>query len=119
ELESRIAEVLGPERFEDYQRSLDPDYQTLFSLALDHEMPASVANEVWDMRQTVAVQAERIRENPVLTPEQKQLALAAIRDETQAAIVDVLGQPLLEAYRRQGGAWITELTEPDPLPATA
>lgn len=115
ELEQKIKETLGPTRYADYQRSQDADYQTLYSLARDHEVPPSVANDVWDMRRTVEQQTDRIRANPLLTVEQKVRALEAIRDETKAAIVDVLGQPLLEDYARQGGGWLIDLTAPENL----
>ncbi len=115
EAASKIKEMLGDQRFPDYQRSQDPDYRTLYSLALSHEVPTSVANQVWDMRRAVEQQTDRIRANPLLTGEQKERALEAIRNETQTSIVSVLGQPLLEAYQQQGGAWLNELTSPANL----
>jgi hypothetical protein len=115
EFDQKVKELLGPQRYADYQRSLDPDYQTLYSLALDHQVPTAVANQVWDMRRAVEVQTTRVRENPLLDIEQKQLALDAIRRETERAIVDVLGEPLLDAYQREGGGWLTELTLPDNI----
>lgn len=115
QLQESILQTLGPERVADYERTQDPDYQTLFSLAREHEMSPAVAREVWDMRQTVAEHTERIRGNPLLTPEQKQAALAAVRQETQAAIVEVLGEPLLREYQQQGGAWLEELTSSQGL----
>ncbi|MBX3746120.1 MAG: hypothetical protein KF833_12515 [Verrucomicrobiae bacterium] len=112
ELEEQTRDILGEDRFPDYQRVQDGDYQVLYSLALLHQVPPNVATEVWEMRHTVQDHADQIRANPLLTVEQKQLALEAIRLETQAAIVDVLGQPLLEAYQRQGGDWLADLTAP-------
>jgi hypothetical protein len=119
ELDQQIRQSLEPQRYAEYQRSLDPDYQTLYSLALDHEVPTSVANQVWDMRRAVQQQTERIRENPLLTADQKALALAAIRSETEAAIVTVLGEPLLEAYQLRGGEWLNHLTDPADLAPAA
>lgn len=112
EHEQAVHEVLDPQRYGDFQRSADPDYQTLYTLALDHEVPTAVANQVWDMRRAVADQANLIRENPLLTADQKQRALEAIRQETQNAIVNVLGEPLLLDYQRQGGEWLYQLTDP-------
>lgn len=118
EQEARIRELLGDKRYTDFERSNDPDYQTLFSLTKDHAMPTDLANQVWSMRGEVETQATRIRENPLLTAEQKMRALDAIRLETQAAIIDVLGEPLLDDYQRQGGGWIGELTDPADLGET-
>lgn len=130
EQENRIREALGEKRFTEYQRSNDADYQTLFSLAKDHAMPTELANQVWGMRGEVEAQAARIRQNPFLSADQKIRALDAIRSETQAAIVDVLGEPLLHDYQREGGGWLIDLTEatdlgetgramvPPPLPGT-
>lgn len=97
-------------RFDEYQRSGDPDYQTLYGLALNHEVPTQVANQVWEMRHAVQEQTDRIRDNPLLSAEQKLRALDAVRSETTAAIVDVLGEPLLRDYQRAGAGWLSELT---------
>lgn len=118
EQESKVRELLGPARFAEFQRSNDPDYQTLFSLAHDHALSSEIANEVWNMRSEVESQTDRIRQNPFLTAEQKTRALQAIRNETQAAIVGVLGEPLLKDYQRQGGGWLIDLTEPQNLGVT-
>jgi len=118
EHEDGIQKLLGPQRFADLQRTSDPDYQTLYSLAKDHAVPTDLANQVWGMRREVENQTTRIRDNPFLSADQKTRALAAIRDETQAAIVDVLGEPLLNDYQRQGGGWLIDLTEPTDLGET-
>ncbi|MBL9134502.1 MAG: hypothetical protein JNK85_01475 [Verrucomicrobiales bacterium] len=107
-----LKKLLGPERYAEYQRSGDPDFQTLYSLALEHEVPTQVANQVWEMRHAVEEQTDRIRDNPLLSADQKLRALNAIRAETQAAIVDVLGEPLLRDYERSGAGWLNELTAP-------
>jgi len=118
EQETRIRELLGEKRFSDFERSNDPDYQTLFSLAREHSMSTQLANQVWGMRSEVENQTARIRQNPLLDAEQKMRALDAIRLETQAAIIDVLGEPLLDDYQRQGGGWIGALTDPTDLGET-
>ncbi len=115
EQEEKIRKALGDARFKDYLRARDPDYQTLHSLAVGHQVSADVANQVWDMRAAVESQTDRIRANPLLTVEQKVRALEAIRETTQASIVDVLGEPLLQEYQRNGGSWLSDLTAPVDL----
>lgn len=118
EHQDRVREFLGAERYADLERANDPDFQTLFSLAKDHAVPTELAKQVWGMRQEVANQSDRVRQNPFLSAEQKTRALDAIRSETQAAIVDVLGEPLLDEYQRQGGGWLIDLTDPTDLGET-
>ncbi len=118
EFDKKLKETLGSTRYADYQRAQDPDFQTLYSLATSHEMAPDVAREVYDMRHTVKQQTDRIRENPLLTADEKTRAFDAIRAETQNAIVDVLGEPLLKEYRRQGGQWLLELTDTQNLGET-
>lgn len=108
----QIRKLLGPERYAEYQRSGDPDFQTLYGLALEHEVPTQVANQVWEMRSAVKEQTDRIRDNPLLSAEQKLRALNAVHTETQAAIVDVLGEPLLRDYEKTGAGWLRDLTAP-------
>jgi hypothetical protein len=71
------------------------------------------------MRRAVSQQTESIRQNPLLTAEQKTRALVAIRNETESAIVNVLGEPLLQAYQLRGGEWLTDLTNPADLGPSA
>lgn len=111
EHDARIEELLGPQRYAEYRRSQDGDYQMLYELALEHEVPPRVASQVYDMRRTVKEQTDRIRDDPLLTATQKRTALEAVRMETEGAIVDVLGEPLLEDYRQQGGGWLSEFTD--------
>ncbi len=118
EHEARIRELLGPQRYADLERSSDPDYQTLYSLTKDHAMSPDLAGQVWGMRREVENQTTRIRQNPFLTAEQKNRALDAIRLETQGAISEGLGEPLLDDYQRQGGAWLMDLTLPTDLGET-
>ena len=111
ELQQKMKETLGPQRFSDFQRAQDPDYQTLYSLTTEHEMSPAIATQVYDMRNTVRQLTDRIRENPLLTADQKIRAFEAIRAETESSIVDVMGEPLLQEYSRQGGGWLLELTD--------
>ncbi|MCC6232128.1 MAG: hypothetical protein IT580_05760 [Verrucomicrobiales bacterium] len=115
EQQQNVRQALGEQRFKEYQRARDPDYQTLYSLALGHQVPTEVAGQVWDMRAAVEVQTDRVRANPLLTVDQKVRALEAIRETTQSSIVDVLGEPLLDAYRQNGGSWLESLTAPIDL----
>lgn len=112
ETEQAVRETLTPQRFADFERARDPDYQVLYDLALDHKVEPVVAAQVYDMRRTVAEQADRLRDDPLLTAEQKRAGLTAIRRETERAIGEVLGAPLLDLYRDNGGVWLEEITDP-------
>jgi len=118
EFEQRLGELLTPPRRADYDRVSDPEYQLLHQLAVDHDLRPDVALDVYQMRETVAGQTARLREDPLLTAEQKRAALAAMRAETERSIAEVLGAPLLELYRQAGGVWLQELTDPAQFAVT-
>ncbi len=123
ETDRAVRALLTPQRWADFERPRDPDFQVLYDLALDSRLEPAVATQVYDMRRTVAEQAARLENDPLLTAEQKRAGLEAMRRETERSIGEVLGAPLLELYRQRGGDWLEDLTDPgripaDPLPET-
>ncbi|MFN0067261.1 MAG: hypothetical protein ACKVYV_06450 [Limisphaerales bacterium] len=119
ETEQAVRELLTPQRYADFERARDPDYQVLYDLALDHGVAPAVAVQVYDMRRTVAEQAGRLVEDPLLTSDQKRAGLEAIRRETERTIGEVLGAPLLDLYRESGGEWLDEVTDTARIALTA
>jgi hypothetical protein len=104
-LEQQIRDTLGPDRFAEYQRAQDHEYQQLRRVVQRAELPVAVANEVHDMRRVAEHQASSVRQNPNLSGDQRSAALLAIRRETEQSMRQALGDDVWQQYNRPNNLW--------------
>jgi hypothetical protein len=104
-LEQHIRDTLGPERFAEYQRAQDHQYQQLRRVVQRAELPVAVANEVHDMRRVAETQADSLRRDPNLSGDQRNAALLAIRRETEQSMRQALGDDAWRQYNRPDNLW--------------
>ena len=112
-LEAETQKILGPERFAQYERAQDGDYQTLRQMAERFNLPNESANAVYDMKLAAERQKQLVELNPGLTEAQRTAMLAAIAKETSRGIAGVMGDQVYKAYVRNGGQWIDGLATTD------
>ena len=119
-LNDEIKKVLGDPRNAEYQRAQSGDYRTLVQMAERFELPAEVAGKVYDMKQEVERQVQKVDANPNLTDEQRQKVLAAIGLETERSVAQAMGDKAFQAYRKTGPLWLQGLinaaASPPPAP---
>ena len=111
-LQVEIKKILGEKRFAEYQRAQDEDYRLLAQMSERFEMPKEIAGQVYEMKQAAEAQRQRIEKDPNLTDEQRQNTLAAIAQETQRSVTEVLGGKVAKLYQRSAGQWIRNLSAP-------
>ena len=112
-LEAETQKILGPERFAQYERAQNGDYQTLRHMAERFNLPNESANAVYDMKLAAERQKQLVELNPGLTEAQRTAMLAAIAKETSRGIAGVMGDQVYKAYVRNGGQWIDGLATTD------
>lgn len=100
-----LAKALGADRLKEYKLLDDWSYRNLVDAGVAKESVFKVA----DMKQTAEDAARKLRQDKTLTPEQRNDALKAIRDETQKALTGLLGERVTKAYKAQGGWWLRNL----------
>jgi hypothetical protein len=116
ELDAQIKTLLGEQRFAEYQRSQDWNYQNLYRITEKYGLSKESANKVYDMQQLAQAEAAKVRSNKDLTPEQRQEALKGIRTETEKSIQDVLPDKAWNSYQSQA-YWLNNISrEPTPVP---
>lgn len=123
-LDEEMKETLGEQRFAEYQRAQDNDYQAL--LQLSDRLPGGpkLANQVYEWKVTAQRQREKVMSNPALTHEQRRAALAAIASTTASTVATAMGQENFQSYRGTYGLWLEDLAqappppEPEPEPPT-
>jgi len=108
-LNEELVKALGPERGSEYLRFQDADYRQLYQLAERMQVPPSVAQTVYEMRQTAERQKLLVEQNGNLTDEQRQRALLALAWETQRSVSEALGADLFKEYRASGSGWLDGL----------
>ena len=105
--EAQQRQVLGEERFVEWQRSQQPGYAVLARLTERLNLPAEAAAQAYATRQAALAQAAVVRRDAGLAVEQKQARLEQLKAQGQAALEGALGALGYEAYRRSARDWET------------
>jgi hypothetical protein len=115
QLKKQLHAVLGDQRYADYERAQDYQYQQLHRIVQRAGLTTATANEVYDLRKIAENQAGQVRGNQNLTPEQRNTALRAIRQETERTIQQTLGNDAWDQYNRPNNTWWLRNLAPEPV----
>jgi hypothetical protein len=102
QLKDNIKTTLGEQRYADYERAQDWNYQQIHLAARKGGLGTAEATKVHDMKKIAEKEANNVRLNQNLTPEQKSEALQGIQHQTETSIKAVLGEKGWEQYNRGG-----------------
>lgn len=103
DLHSQLLAELGPQRYAELQHTTDPQYQTLMRVSRINEVPAIVANRIYELQQIARLESEKVRANTSFTLEQKEAALAGIQAETTRTIRENFSPAVLRVYQQWNG----------------
>ncbi len=98
--------ALGPERFADYQRASNSDYQQLYRLTQGETLAPGALNRVYDARTVAAAASTQVMNDRSLTPEQRTAALQAVAAQARTTVLSNLGPKAGQAYA-QSASWLT------------
>ncbi len=118
-LNAAAAAALGPERYAEYQRSGDYNYQQTVNLVARIEAPPETANTLYALqkeyqqRQQDLYKAQRAAGGAV----DVQAQVTALQQEATARVSALLGgdPDFVDAYKQYGGQWLNNLA---PRPAS-
>jgi hypothetical protein len=108
---NEVAQILGENRFADFQRALDLDFGELFRLAQSYQLSREAAVQVYEMRQLAAQEVERIRNDGAMDEAARDQNFAEMQADLQKAVSRILGTEAYLSYLTQGGEWITNLSQ--------
>jgi hypothetical protein len=109
-LKTQLRESLGAERYQDYIRASDHDYQQLQNATKRFGLPAETPNRLYALRDEVPKAATRIADDNSLTPEQKQAELKKLADQTRDRVTTALGAEVAQVYFSNNGMrWVGQL----------
>lgn len=118
DLNEKVKEILGGDRYTDYERSQDYIYQGIAKVAQREGLPKEAGIKVYDMKKVAEAEATKVRANKSLSADQRKAALEAIRTETERSMGEVLGAKAMENYQKQPTAYWLRNISPNPKSAT-
>ena len=118
DMDAQIKTLLGDTRYADYERSQDYAYQGIAKVAERNGLARDDAIKVYDMKKLAENQANKVRADQTLSPEQRTATLQGIRTETENSIRTVFGQKAFDSYVNQPGTYWLKGISPDPKSTT-
>jgi hypothetical protein len=106
-LQEQVREKLGADRFQQFQQAQDNDFRQLRVAAAQFGLSPETISDVLGFKNIVVEQRQRVASQNQLAPAQRDLVLQAISDETEKAVIEVMGPKAYRAYIKGGaGKWI-------------
>lgn len=114
---ARVKDLLGAERFADYQRAQDANFREIFAFGQQNQLPQKTAIAVYESRQAASQQAVVIQGDGSLSADERATALAVLKAAAQNRISALLRGSFPE-YLAGPGQWLETLAPP-PAPTPA
>jgi hypothetical protein len=108
--DAEAQKILGEERYKEYKRAQDYSYRELYQLVQRSGLPKETAAKVYDMKDAAETQARQVRSDQTLTAEQRQQALAEIKNLTEKSVQEALGEKNFKSYQSRYGYWMRGLS---------
>lgn len=109
QMQAKLKEVLGPERYADFVQAKDPASAKLNQIVQRLELPLSAARAVVAVQNEITQRADMVKTDRSLTQEQRQTQLAALAQEAAERITGTLGSRGFGAYQQYSGKWLQTL----------
>ena len=111
DLDAQTRQMIGDDRFYEYRYSADFERSSLKKIAEQYNISRTDALKVFEIRDAAQQQANLLRADQSLSPEDLAAKLKAISDITKYELPRLIGQPATDAYVKDG-SWIRNLTRP-------
>jgi hypothetical protein len=109
ELETKVRETLGDERYAMYRRSQEAEYRELLGVASREQWPPEAASQLYDLQKTAETQAQQIRSQAALNQDQRQEALIQLQSRIRQSAQALLGEAISSSYLNRPASWIESL----------
>jgi hypothetical protein len=107
QMEEDLKQLLGAERWKDYERTRDPEFQQMFRAAQRANLGSAEAALVHRAKKSAEQEVRRIRLDHDLSFEQRQERFEILRQEMETVVRQVLGETGWHEYERSGSAgWL-------------
>lgn len=110
ELDRQVKQVLGEERFSQYEHEREWSQSSLRNISEQHNIPKESVFKAFDVRRLAQEEAVRIRGDASLPQGQREAALSNIRSQSEAAFQQLLGEEGFRNYQRRGARWFEDIS---------
>jgi hypothetical protein len=107
--DAQYLQLLGDERYADYQQAKNPDHIALNRVVLNHNLSLSAAREVVSVQDDINRRAAAIDTDTTLTNDERAAHYNALAQEAQHRITQTLGERAYTAYSKNSKNWIQNL----------
>ncbi len=104
----QLKTALGDQRYADFARSSDRDFQQLSQLADRENLPAGTAVQAYNLRDSLSQESNRIFNDTSLSTDDKRAALQSLAQNTRAQLLSTLGPTAGAAYTKNA-AWLANV----------
>jgi hypothetical protein len=106
---AQIKTALGDQRYAEYVRASDREFQQLDRMAKQSSLPGTAALQTYDLRTSALTESNRIYDDASLSSDQKRAALQALGQTTRAQITSTLGADVGGRYLQVANRWLAGL----------
>jgi len=109
QLDDQLLAKLGPERFQEYKLSQEPNYREAADFAQRYNLPAKAAETIYQVQAAAQQEQNRVRNDPTLSATDREVILKQLAIDTQGALQPVLGDNWANYQSRNN--WIAGLSQ--------
>lgn len=102
----QIKSALGNQRYAEYLRASDREFQQLARLTQQSNLSNETALQAYNLRSNASQESNRIAGDPGLSPDQKRAALQTLAQNTRAQISQTLGPEVSTGYLKVADRWL-------------
>jgi hypothetical protein len=106
-----LRKLLGAERYAEYARAGDDQFQGIYKVTQRYGLAESVAVQAYELQQSAMAQADKVRNDPSLAADSRQKTLTALQQDTEQALAKTLGPTVLSTLKEYGGDWLEKLSQ--------
>ena len=105
-LEQQLKASLGDERYAEYTRSQDGNFQQVYRLTERYNLPRETAIKVYEIQQSTTKLADDFHKSKDLSEDELMQALSVLQQEARRNVTEVLGEDAAKTYQKYGGGWL-------------
>lgn len=99
-----IRQALGDQRYAEYRRGDDEEFHQLNAVISRYQLPRGRAAEVYEVRKVAQEFRRSVEVDPTLQPNQRELALKNVNEETERTIRQLLGDKAYQYYQHRNSS---------------
>src|SRR5262249_54855699 len=96
----------------EYARAKDDQFQGIYKVTQRYGLAENVAVQAYEVQQAAVAQAEKVRNDSSMSPDQREQALTTLQRNTEQNLSAALGEKVLSTYKEYNGGWFEKLSSP-------